>query len=70
PYRVEDHGHLTCTRSVTRGFFMNEIPQEDGSATHEVSDSEWGVKTIRARNGEGETRGQTWYRDGEMAPWP
>ena len=68
PYRVEDHGHLTCARSGTRGFFMNEIPQEDGSSGFEVSDSAWGVKTIRARDRDGETRGATWYKDGEMAP--
>ena len=67
PYRVEDHAHLVCDRSGSRGFFMNEIPQDDGTSTFEVSDSEWGVKTIRARDGDGETRGDTWYKDGEMA---
>ena len=66
PYKVEEHGALTCTRSGTTGFFMNEIPQDDGSSAFEVSDSEWGVKTIRARDGEGESRGETWYKDGEM----
>ena len=66
PYKVEDHGNLTCTRSGTTGFFMNEIPQDDGSSSFEVSDSEWGVKTIRARDGQGESRGETWYKDGEM----
>jgi alpha-D-ribose 1-methylphosphonate 5-phosphate C-P lyase len=66
PYRVEEHGHLICTRSGTKGFFMNEIPQDDGSSSFEVSDSEWGVKTIRARDGEGETRGETWYKNGEL----
>lgn len=66
PYKVEDHGSLTCARSGTTGFFMNEIPQDDGSSAFEVSDSEWGVKTIRASDGEAETRGETWYKDGEM----
>jgi len=66
PYKVEDHGALTCTRSGTKGFFMNEIPQDDGTSAYEVSDSEWGVKTIRSRDGEGETRGETWYKDGDM----
>ena len=66
PYKVEDHGNLTCTRSGTTGFFMNEIPQDDGSSSFEVSDSEWGVKTIRARDGQGESLGETWYKDGEM----
>ncbi len=67
PYRVEDHGELTCSRSGTKGFFMNEIPQDDGTSAFEVSDSEWGVKTIRARDGEAETRGNTWYTDGSFA---
>lgn len=66
PYKVEDHGDLTCNRSGTKGFFMNEIPQSDGTSAFEVSDSEWGVKTIRAQDGEGESRGETWYKDGEM----
>ena len=68
PYRVEDHGHLTCHRSGARGVFMNEIPQDDGTSAFEVSDSEWGVKTIRARDGEPVTLGPTWYRDGSFSP--
>ncbi|KMW57754.1 PhnJ protein [Candidatus Rhodobacter oscarellae] len=67
PYKVEDHGDLTCTRSGTRGYFMNEIPQNDGTSAYEVSDSEWGVKTIRAAEDGGETRGETWYKDGKMS---
>ncbi len=66
PYRVEDHGALTCGRSGTRGFFMNEIPQDDGSSTYEVSDSSWGEKTIRKAEGADVTLGETWYVDGEM----
>lgn len=66
PYKVEDHAKLTCHRSGTTGFFMNEIPQDDGSSTHEVSDSEWGVKAIRVRDGENVALGETWYKDGEM----
>jgi alpha-D-ribose 1-methylphosphonate 5-phosphate C-P lyase len=68
PYRVEAHGHLTCHRSGARGFFMNEIPQADGSALHEVSDSDLGVKTIRRAEGAAVTIGETWYRDGERTP--
>ncbi|MEO1700590.1 MAG: alpha-D-ribose 1-methylphosphonate 5-phosphate C-P-lyase PhnJ [Pseudomonadota bacterium] len=66
PYKVEEHAHLTCTRSGTRGFFMNEIPQDDGSSAFEVSDSEWGVKTIRKTDSEEVTLGETWYQDGKM----
>ncbi|MCV6593922.1 MAG: alpha-D-ribose 1-methylphosphonate 5-phosphate C-P-lyase PhnJ [Silicimonas sp.] len=67
PYRVEEHGALTCTRSGARGFFMNEIPQDDGSSAFEISDSEYGVKTLRQRDGEAVTFGDTWYKHGEMA---
>jgi alpha-D-ribose 1-methylphosphonate 5-phosphate C-P lyase len=67
PYTVEDHGSLTCQRSGLCGFFMNEIPKDDGSSAHEISDSELGVKAIRHRDGEPVTLGETWYKDGEMA---
>ncbi|MCB1490744.1 MAG: alpha-D-ribose 1-methylphosphonate 5-phosphate C-P-lyase PhnJ, partial [Rhodobiaceae bacterium] len=68
PYQVEDHAGLTCHRSGARGFFMNEIPQDDGSSTHEISDSEFGVKTIRLHEGETVAFGETWYKNGKMAP--
>jgi len=67
PYRVEDHGDLTCIRSGAKGFFMNEIPQDDGTSTYEVSDSELGVKTIRKSDGDTVDIGETWYKEGEMA---
>lgn len=67
PYRVEDHGGLTCYRSGANGFFMNEIPQDDGSSVFEVSDSELGVKLIRKGDGDNITVGATWYKNGEMA---
>ena len=66
PYKVEDHADLTCSRSNTRGFFMNEIPLEDGSSSFEVSDSEWGAKTIQSNEGKAVTLGETWYKNGEM----
>ncbi len=66
PYRVEEHGTLTCSRSGARGFFMNEIPQDDGTSSHEVSDSEFGVKHIRSAEGEDIAIGATWYQNGEM----
>ena len=67
PYQVEDHADLTCSRSGIKGFFMNEIPQGDGSASYEVSDSEWGIKSIRHRDGEHVTLGETWYKSGKMS---
>lgn len=67
PYKVEEHGHLTCFRSGAKGFFMNEIPQDDGSSTFEISDSEYGVKTIQTAEGTAPEMGETWYKDGEMS---
>ncbi|MEM0950139.1 MAG: alpha-D-ribose 1-methylphosphonate 5-phosphate C-P-lyase PhnJ [Pseudomonadota bacterium] len=67
PYKVEDHGGLTCHRSGLQGYFMNEIPQADGSSCHEVSDSELGVKAIRRSEGADVTIGDTWYKQGDMA---
>jgi alpha-D-ribose 1-methylphosphonate 5-phosphate C-P lyase len=67
PYQVEEHGHLTCTRSGATGFFMNEIPQDDGSSTYEISDSEYGVKTIKQAEGTEIAFGETWYKDGEIS---
>ncbi|ASP21575.1 alpha-D-ribose 1-methylphosphonate 5-phosphate C-P lyase [Antarctobacter heliothermus] len=65
-YRVEDHAGLTCHRSGARGYFMNEIPQADGSSLHEVSDSDLGVKVIRRGEGDPVQIGTTWYSNGEM----
>lgn len=67
PYKVEEHGELTCFRSGAKGFFMNEIPQDDGSSTYEISDSEFGVKTIKQAEGTQTQFGETWYQDGEMS---
>ena len=67
PYRVEEHGHLTCARSGAHGYFMNEIPRADGSSGFEVSDSELGCKTIRRQEGEAARIGATWYENGKMA---
>lgn len=67
PYRAEDHASLTCHRSGAKGFFMNEIPQADGSSSHEISDSDLGVKTIHRRDGDPVTIGETWYKQGEMS---
>ncbi|MEZ2127038.1 MULTISPECIES: alpha-D-ribose 1-methylphosphonate 5-phosphate C-P-lyase PhnJ [unclassified Sinorhizobium] len=66
PYRVEDHADKTCYRSGVRGYFMNELPQDDGSSTFELSDSHFGVKHIRKDEGEAVTIGNTYYRDGRM----
>lgn len=66
PYKVEDHAGLICHRSGVKGYFMNEIPQDDGTSAHELSDSHFGVKAIRRAEGEAPATGETWYQDGEF----
>lgn len=66
PYKVEEHAHLICHRSGLKGFFMNEIPQADGTSIHEVSDSDLGVKAIHRTEGTPVEIGATWYENGEM----
>lgn len=66
PYKVEEHAHLMCHRSGLKGFFMNEIPQADGTSIHEVSDSDLGVKAIHRTEGTPVEIGATWYENGEM----
>ena len=65
PYKVEDHAGLTCSRSGVKGFFMNEIPLEDGGSAFELSDSNLGIKAIRRAEGDPAPIGATWYEDGE-----
>ena len=67
PYQVEEHAHLTCRRSGLSGYFMNEIPQDDGGSTFEVSDSNLGIKAIQQVEGVPTEIGETWYRDGECS---
>ncbi|RWK47780.1 MAG: carbon-phosphorus lyase complex subunit PhnJ [Mesorhizobium sp.] len=66
PYRVEDHQDKTCYRTNVTGFFMNELPQDDGSAKFELSDSHFGVKHMRKSQGETIEIGDTWYKNGKM----
>lgn len=66
PYRVEDHAELTCHRSGVKGFFMNEIPQDDGSSAYELSDSHLGIKAIRRAEGVAVEVGPTWYKGGKL----
>lgn len=68
PYKVEDHGDLTCNRSDLQGFFMNEIPNDDGSSSYEISDSNLGIKAINIKDGASEKIGETWYQDGALLP--
>jgi alpha-D-ribose 1-methylphosphonate 5-phosphate C-P lyase len=67
PYKVEEHGDITCTRSALKGFFMNEIPNDDGTSSYEVSDSNLGIKALNAPEDASQKIGETWYQDGEWA---
>ncbi|WP_193335533.1 alpha-D-ribose 1-methylphosphonate 5-phosphate C-P-lyase PhnJ [Devosia beringensis] len=67
PYRVEDHAELVCRRSGVAGYFMNEIPQDQGGSVFEISDSNLGIKAIRQAEGEVVAIGTTWYRNGEYS---
>jgi alpha-D-ribose 1-methylphosphonate 5-phosphate C-P lyase len=67
PYRVEDHADLVCRRSGIAGYFMNEIPQDNGGSVFEVSDSNLGIKAIRRAEGEAVEIGTTWYENGEYS---
>jgi alpha-D-ribose 1-methylphosphonate 5-phosphate C-P lyase len=68
PYKVEDHASLTCHRSGVKGYFMNEIPKDDGTSAHELSDSQFGVKAICRNEGETVAIGDTWYKNGTFTP--
>ena len=65
PYRVEEHHNLTCARSNLQGYFMNEIPNEDGTSSYEVSDSHLGIKKLNQEDGDTNLIGDTWYENGE-----
>lgn len=66
PYLVEDHASLTCARSGLAGYYMNELPQDDGTSIFEISDSNLGIKAIRENDGETVEIGDTWYKNGKM----
>ncbi len=65
PYKVEEHHNLTCARSNLQGYFMNEIPNEDGTSSYEVSDSHLGIKKLNEEDGDTNLIGDTWYKNGE-----
>ena len=46
PYKVENVDGLLCFRTGATHKFMNELPQDDGSSQHELSDSGYGEKLL------------------------
>lgn len=51
PFRIEDQRGWTCWKSGGHNKFMTEIPQADGTARHEISDTAYLEKTIAMRAG-------------------
>lgn len=66
PYAVEDQSGRVCMRSGIEGQYMNELPQADGSALFEVSDSGLATKAIRKSEGQAVEIGETYYVNGVM----
>ncbi|MGC9418872.1 MAG: alpha-D-ribose 1-methylphosphonate 5-phosphate C-P-lyase PhnJ [Rhodovulum sp.] len=58
PFAVEDHAGLRCRSTGVGGFFMNEMPLDDGGSAHELSDS-----GLAEKFGTGDRAGigPTWY---------
>jgi alpha-D-ribose 1-methylphosphonate 5-phosphate C-P lyase len=62
PFRIEDQRGWQCWKSGGRNKFMTEIPQADGSALHEISDTSYMTKLAAAQtNGGGPA--ESYYDD-------
>lgn len=63
PFRVENQdGHVCRLTGVTQKF-LTEIPQADGRALYEISDTDYGAKVVARERGEPRTIGATYYDD-------
>ena len=63
PYAVEDQSGQVCFRTGVTQKFMNELPQDDGSALFELSDSGYGEKILNAADGDGPAPERTYFDD-------
>ncbi len=73
PYRIEDQHDWECYKTGLKNKFMNELPQTDGSAKYEISDSGFVEKYIRQKEGESVSFAKLYfdykgkfYRDGVL----
>lgn len=67
PFQVEDQRTWADQQTGVHHKFMNEIPQADGSATYELSDSGYLEKLIAKLRGETVSIGSTYYdEEGEF----
>jgi len=63
PFEVEDQREWVSQRTGLRHKFMNEIPQDDGGATYEISDTGYLEKQVAQQRGDDVTVGVTYYDD-------
>jgi alpha-D-ribose 1-methylphosphonate 5-phosphate C-P lyase len=61
PFQVEDQRNQRCYRTGATNKFLNELPLDDGSSRFELSDSGYGEKLLRVRDGEDVRVGETYY---------
>jgi alpha-D-ribose 1-methylphosphonate 5-phosphate C-P lyase len=63
PFAVEDQTGWQCRVTGAQHKFMNEIPQDDGTAHYELSDTGYMHKLIQQQNGDSADIGATYYDD-------
>ncbi|MCS6836964.1 MAG: alpha-D-ribose 1-methylphosphonate 5-phosphate C-P-lyase PhnJ [Anaerolineae bacterium] len=63
PFQVEDQRTWADERTGARYKFMNELPQADGTARYELSDTGYAEKLIAKQRGQAVTIGRTYYDD-------
>lgn len=63
PFEVEDQRGWADARTGKQNTFMNEIPQDDGSSTYEISDTGYADKLIARQEGDTIEPGETYYDD-------
>lgn len=62
-FTIEDQTGRVCRRSDQVNKFMNEIPQADGSAQFELSDTSYADKFVQRQEGEKVEIGPTYFDD-------
>jgi len=62
-FQVEKQRGWICARTGIGHKFMNELPQDDGGAIYEVSDSGYGDKLVAQSQGDDVTIGDTYFDD-------
>jgi alpha-D-ribose 1-methylphosphonate 5-phosphate C-P lyase len=63
PFQVEDQRGWSDQHTGARHKFMNEMPQPDGSATYEISDTGYLEKLAAQQRGQTTAIGSTYYDD-------